>query len=135
MMLTTYDDPPRFEKAHGFPLVAARHPELGTWNGYIGVPEGHPLFGASYRDIEVHGGLTYAGDRVPAGMSNGSPAEVFAGHWWFGFDCAHAGDLIPQIEELREPLSLGPPHEGDTFKDADWVLVELQSLAYQLRDL
>lgn len=35
----------------------------GAWCGYVGVPEGHPLHGKCYDDIdiEVHGGLTFAG--------------------------------------------------------------------------
>jgi hypothetical protein len=36
--------------------------------------------------VEVHGGLTYAG-------------ELVDGQWWLGFDCAHAGDLrSPSVE-------------------------------------
>ena len=55
------------------------------WNGYVCVPDDHPLSGADYSDlhwdhIRVHGGLTFAGkDEVSA-------------QWMFGFDTAHAGD-------------------------------------------
>lgn len=58
------------------------------WNGYVSVPPGHLLFGMTYNDaheaaeIEVHGGLTYAG---AASFDEG-------GDWWFGFDTAHAMD-------------------------------------------
>jgi hypothetical protein len=33
--------------------------------------------------IAVHGGLTYSGK---------APGDVQGDGWWFGFDCAHAGD-------------------------------------------
>ena len=94
--------------------------------GYIGLPEGHHLYGKSfmnYLDIKkedmagverdkrgiipwlcgtldeddrirmdvyfnVHGGLTYGGG------GKGSEYPVKSDLWWFGFDCAHAGDAI-----------------------------------------
>jgi hypothetical protein len=36
---------------------------MGGWCGYVGVAEGHPFFGVdAYKiDVEVHGGLNYAG--------------------------------------------------------------------------
>lgn len=36
--------------------------------------------------IDVHGSLTYSGG------SDGYPVPTDADVWWFGFDCAHAGD-------------------------------------------
>lgn len=63
-------------------------------NGYVCVPPRHPFYGLDYSDydklpdIEVHGGLTYAG---------GDPVQrkagdvLIEGHW-FGYDCAHIGD-------------------------------------------
>jgi hypothetical protein len=65
--------------------------------GYVGVTKDYPTFQMNYTElpVKVHGGLTYAGD----GM-----AELFAdknelirklgNHWWFGFDCCHAGDKV-----------------------------------------
>ena len=74
--------------------VAAR---MKPWRcGYIRLPDNSQFRGRDYDDyscivvmgsddqiddgIQVHEGLTYAGD---LGISNG---------WWFGFDCAHPGD-------------------------------------------
>lgn len=49
--------------------------------GYVLVPEGHPLHGAKYEEAEsrldVHGGVTFAGDFQGLGYS-------------VGFDMAHA---------------------------------------------
>jgi len=54
--------------------------------GYASVESGHPWFGLCYTnpsvDVLVHGDLTFSGElRGETG-------------WWFGFDCAHAGDTI-----------------------------------------
>lgn len=51
------------DMATGLACLAVRHPVHGHWCGYVGVPEGHPLFGKSYDDAErfdVHGGITFA---------------------------------------------------------------------------
>lgn len=73
---------------------------LGHRCGYVGIPKGHVLYGKDYDaiDIDVHGGLTYAG--------NGNyPVE--SDLWWIGFDCAHIGDskdfeLIKELADTRE---------------------------------
>jgi len=88
----------------GLPCLIVRGPS-GALCGYVGVAEGHPLFNrdcfdATADQIEVHGGLTFSDFcahsadesrhicHVPA---PGEPDRV----WWFGFDCAHSGDLCP----------------------------------------
>lgn len=69
--------------------------------------------------MRVHGGLTYTNDKEPFGEPDG--------FWWFGFDCAHAGDLVPSFAEQR----LGH-HAGDIYRDQSYVVAEVQSLAAQL---
>lgn len=81
----------------GFPAIAHRHPQGGHWCGYVGVPNGHLLYGQGEPDsiIDVHGGVTYASRcdghicHVPA---PGESDDV----WWLGFDCAHHMDAAPQ---------------------------------------
>lgn len=125
---------------HGLKCRIRRGP-VGALCGYVGVPVGHPGYGASYNGpndyysldentiwwrryinkipeyaiagIEVHGGLTYGSDEKD-------------GYYWFGFDCAHAGDLCPQIVAMT-----GDAH-GDTYKDFHYVTEEVKSLAKQL---
>ena len=105
--------------------------DMGHRCGYVGLKPGHPLYGKEYSDyvevkksdlegeeigkrsmisllvasndeddrarieiyFNVHGGITYAG-----GNSN-YPIE--GNLWWFGFDCAHWGDLI-DLDKLEE---------------------------------
>jgi hypothetical protein len=55
--------------------------------GYVRVPPGHPLHGKPYEEpeVEVHGGLTFAEIEPCTEHADGQG-------YWFGFDCAHAGD-------------------------------------------
>jgi len=80
----------------------------GRWNGYIGIPEGHKLYGVHYDLIEVnvHGGLTYSREELIDEVK----------YWVIGFDCAHysdsretctlnyvfneLSDLLSQLEEM-----------------------------------
>jgi hypothetical protein len=68
-------------------------PEAGPLRGYVGVPEGHPLYGMSVEQAAVKGlavrddpddyGVTFAGEL---------PADSYAeshGLWWFGFNAQH----------------------------------------------
>jgi hypothetical protein len=122
----------------------------GSWCGYVGVPPGHPLHGVSFHDLpydlEVHGGLTFAGgcdEEAPEGTGichipePGRPAEV----WWLGFDCGHAWDLQPGMVQF-EKETFG--HESgtmalferigrtQTYRDLDYVRREVAGLAAQL---
>lgn len=91
----------------------------GYANGYVAVPQNHPLWGKDYDDeelwnIDVHGGLTYSDswrDQFPnAELLDG---EVPKGYWIFGFDTAHYGDnsencdrqyCINEVTSLKEQL-------------------------------
>lgn len=54
----------------------------------------------------------------------GRPERV----WWFGFDCAHSGDLCPQYRELGIDVGLG----YETYKGLGYVRRECARLADQL---
>lgn len=100
----------------------------GHWCGYVGVPPAHPLYGKNGDDIdvEVHGGLTYSSRcaghicHVPR---NGEPDTV----WWFGFDCAHLGDMSPADNRYDRHS----PHE--TYKTVSYAKTETRRLAKQLK--
>ncbi len=102
----------------------------GALCGYVGVPEGHKLYGVFYQDLEsyfhVHGGLTYS-SKCADHICNEADEEV----WWLGFDCAHGGDYIPDmpfmniIEHLR----------FSDYKDIDYVMNECSKLARQINEL
>lgn len=87
--------------------------------GYVGIPKSHPLCGVGYchaPNFRVHGGLTFADNR-----------DDDKKLWWFGFDCAHAGDIM-RMEGFKD---IAMP--GVTFKDVDYVVAECEQLAQQLK--
>ena len=130
----------------GFPCLIVRGP-MGALCGYVGVPASHPAHGHNYasygygddgerlprsaldeaiNDLEAHGGLTFAdgcghGADESKGICHvpgpGEPDDV----WWFGFDCAHAGDLTPRCDAGR-----------GMYRDVAYVTGECASLAKQL---
>jgi hypothetical protein len=144
----------------GYPCIVRRG-NSGAWCGYVGVGEGHPWFGKSYHSctiggceddwcehrveamLDVHGGITYAEacqeeDRE-TGVCHISPNPA----WWFGFDCAHAGDYSPKIEAALRKYAAEKPTmspELTAWKEAHpdhyWtmgqVMMETHHLAQQL---
>jgi hypothetical protein len=53
--------------------------------------------------------------------------------WWFGFDCAHAGDVSPKMREWEKTLGLAPRYrDGDVYRDMAYVTEQVTSLAKQL---
>ncbi len=121
-----------------------------AWCGYVGVTEGHPLFGMEYDEVEtkynldVHGGLTFSalcdGDEEKgichvATDENGKPIEA----WWLGFDCAHYTDIRPNFadkymlqhdEEMATKYPLA--HHDEVYRDYAYVRAETERLAEQI---
>jgi len=107
---------------------------FGALCGYVGVPNHHHGYGRFYDDIrilgwldidypDVHGGLTYSNPcqgnicHIP---EPGRPDDV----WWFGFDCSHYMDKIPD-----PMLDFG---DLNTYRDITYVRAECANLAAQL---
>jgi hypothetical protein len=82
--------------------------------GYVYIPEGHPLFGKGYDeiDIDVHGGLTFS--------------ERVGKYWLIGFDCAHMGDIVPYMYFKNLMINQGE------YRDWDYVDNELKSMAWEV---
>lgn len=59
---------------------------------------------------------------IPA---EGRPGKV----WWFGFDCAHAGDISPKYDSDSR---LRFRDFGDVYRDREYVAGEVANLARQL---
>ena len=101
----------------GFNCFVLRHPSLGHWCGYVGVPTWHSDNGIDYVSlggIDVHGGLTYSKNHKPNCLPDG--------YWWLGFDCCHVGDYVPYASYCLT-------YEGETFKDLEFVVNECERLA------
>lgn len=108
-------DRKRFD-CDGYPCLILRHPSIGHLCGYIGVPRQDAP--TDYNDFwpDVHGGWTFGGDAAPGEKPDGLA--------WFGFDCAHAGDLTPKLRLLP----------GDEYRDMDYVSRELVDVVRQLKE-
>lgn len=118
--------------------------QMGNLCGYVGVPKGHPAFKKGYYDVNVsvHGGLTFAGFCQPDRTENTGICHVaLPGRsdkvWWLGFNCAYAWDLIPQMEKMRSMPGYPFKNNGreDTYRDMDYVMNQITSLAYQLQTM
>jgi hypothetical protein len=99
--------------------------DMGHRCGYVSVPTDHPWHNKGYNDVDldVHGGLTYAGMRD--------------GNWWFGYDCAHHGDARdPELmsDEYKAMLITLLNFDGDTIKTLDFCVNECESMAWQLKE-
>lgn len=123
------DEPDRVDWIHeGLACMLIRNP-IGAWCGYVGVPREHPAYDQSYWDVDVdvHGGLTYS-DRCAGHICHvpqeGMPDDVF----WFGFDCAHSGDVVPGLVMHRGFF----PGFEPTYKNVGWAKAETERLAEQL---
>lgn len=115
----------------GLPCLIVRGP-FGALCGYVGVPLSHPLHGKSYNEVDLtaHGGLNFSAS-CQKGAENAAichiPADGEPDHiWWFGFDCAHSGDLCPSYagKYMRR-------NEG-IYRALNYVEKQVQLLAKQI---
>lgn len=147
------------DEGTGLPCLVVRN-SGGALCGYVGVAEGHPLYALGYSSgcsrpaecaenregndwcthtpdslLEVHGGITFShfcahtddeSKHICHKPSPGDPDPV----WWFGFDCAHAGDLSPKYA-ASYPASL----RDGTYRALGYVRSQCAALARQLHAL
>jgi hypothetical protein len=88
--------------------------------------------------FDVHGGITFSGELkhelLQEKLGKFDP-------WWFGYDCAHAGDAAsPEYyERMRQEHPTRPfmwePVVGGVHRDLDYCINECESLASQIRTL
>jgi len=135
------------DKRTGYPCLVVRGP-LGALCGYVGVPPEHPLHGKPYNDVDsqvnAHGGLTFAsgceeGGNICHVPLPGEPSDV----WWFGFDCAHSGDVSPGLLEVTRKVREAHPEFAEledaggmwreTYKTLAYVQGEVTALAAELK--
>lgn len=93
---------------NGFPYRVKKHDNLGHLCGYVGMH----VIPDDYKDIDAHGGITFNGRFENVDLK------------WIGFDCAHAGDLIPKF--------ISPADSRDTYKDLNFVIGECKRIIAQL---
>lgn len=67
-----------------------RSPFMGFWCGYVGVTRADGLHGVGYNCVNP--GTPYFTEEITFSDHHHS---LTPGVWYFGFDCAHSRDLIP----------------------------------------
>jgi hypothetical protein len=111
------------EKRGDYYLMVRRGP-LGSLCGYVGLPSYHNLYGAEYTDngwdnpvanLKVHGEVTWSGHFK----------KILSFIWWIGFDCAHLGDLTPDMRPIGDAV----------YRNLDYVTQEVEFLYEQLKGL
>lgn len=127
------------DEATGLPCLAVRHQHSGHWCGYVGVTEGHRLFGKSYDeayDLDVHGGLTFSDHCRPGAEETGichTPEPGEPDHvWWLGFDCAHAWDHSPYDAKRSEEGGIWSMSGDSHYRTLAYVQGQCRKLAAQL---
>ena len=115
-------------KHKGLYCLILRLPDLLILNGYVGVTKENKLYGVHYDNVgfNVHGGLTFS-----------DIWEWFQLEdvWWFGFDTAHGGDLIPQ--RITDPIFAKIYSNSNMqriYRDMEYVTKEVNSLAKQIKE-
>ena len=116
----------------GYKCFIQRHPELKHLCGYVELPEKHKLYGETNVDnefllnLDVHGGVTYANAKRIKRYEN---VLIFSIDEYVpyvvGFDCGHAGDLVPGVKSFHEEM----------YRDIEYVTNECKNLAKQLKEL
>lgn len=146
------------DEATGYPCLIVRSGKVtGALCGYVGVSRCHPLHGHHYSghqsslaafsdrplsplvdQLKAHGGLSHAGGCGGAATPDEEarlichkvgPGET-EDTWWFGFDCAHAFDLMP-----NPMMNIAALRDGQTYRDVAYVTAECENLAQQLKQM
>lgn len=135
------DEPDRVDFTYaGLPCLLHRNPRMGNWCGYVAVLPGHALHGKSYGDdgvdVDAHGGLTYSeacSGHICHVPEPGEPDNV----WWFGFDCAHSGDLVPSMHKVHQLTNWHHPllRASEEYRDVVYAEAATILLAAQLAAL
>jgi hypothetical protein len=144
----------------GLACLVNRGPS-GSLCGYVGVSQGHPLYGVDYSQhcpecvqkqeetedyvycehtpetlLNVHGGITFASFCAEGEEEDRICHIVEPGEddkvWWLGFDTAHAGDVCPAHLRLFEEIEHRTARDWDTYKTVDYMKVQVAVLAAQL---
>lgn len=101
--------------SHGYWCEIKRNPTTGALCGYVYMGKHHPYTNDESPDVDVHGGITFNDGKK------------------MGFDCAHAGDLSPRLNELTAQYGMPREGYGEVYRNWAYVEQQVEMLAAQLR--
>ena len=128
---------------------------MGAFLRPVGVPREHPLYGKPYtelRDLDFHGGITYAEPCEGAICHTpepGMPHDV----WWIGGDFGHIRDKCPGRDAFSKMIAAEHRARGmdetaelfektferdwlrTVYRDLPYVRSEIEGLARQLAEI
>jgi hypothetical protein len=126
----------------------------GALCGYVGVLPSHPLHGKEYsmctqptpceevccdhtpmHALSAHGGITYSDFCAHSEDESRGICHIPVGDrpdtvYWFGFDCAHYGDVTPKYDNDEK---YGRSLRDGSYKSVRYVAEEVRRLAEQLK--
>lgn len=137
----------------GYPCLAIRC-DLGMWSGYVAVDSTHPAFGKDIDELPGVNFWCYTDEHhfiepwpadPNAVVDVDDPKESILATvrmpdylWFFGFDFAHAGDVIPSLngalEKMQKALD-GVAKNRSSYKDLDYVKKTCATIALELARL
>ena len=127
-MMEWKNEPDEYEwvdQKTGYSCYIRRVPEMKHLCGYVKVYPSNFFYstpkqfsGLIERHFRVHGGVTFIGE-----IENKDGL-------WFGFDCCHAEDIIPEQVE-KKPLTFS---HSATYKNIEFVKEQCELLAKQLKN-
>lgn len=99
------------DETTGYACEIKRHETMKHLCGYVTFNEGDVNMEDMEGSISVHGGVTYTDKKTNT----------------VGFDCAHAGDHVPELRNI----------ETDTrqYRDMDYVTKECTNMAVQIKHM
>lgn len=104
--------------------------DLGHFCGYFSVPKDHPALHNPDDIMSIHGGFTFGGGKLFWREKRGDKQT------YLGFDCAHAGDFLPQMASMM--ILTGKYKNIDEYKrkfgDQDAHEWTVEEVAEQLRN-
>jgi len=142
---------------HGYRCIVLMYCDMGHRNGYVGIPDSHPLYGVEYDqssdllriDPEMTVGKRGIIPLVCGDKENVRPDLYFDVHgsltysgggdypvksdpqlWWFGFDCGHHGDGcdVSVMPESKRTFFASPY----PVRSTEYVTAECNRLSEQL---
>jgi len=103
-----------FEWKNQFKCFIIRNP-IKAWCGYVLISKDYPIDSDTIIDVDCHGGVTYH-KFDEKGLT-------------IGFDCAHAGDIVPNLDLFWSD------DDGNVYRTKEFAIDEVNKMVQQIVEL